>query len=472
MSDYKDVIKLLKTEMKKSKRNHFSQEKVFDILLNHNIYVDAEENDDFLDALFQANILENHSDAGDLDAVSRDQIEEELEPNFKSDTLDLDDVDFPLDEFDADEDFSEDTEEPNYDLESLSTDDEEDEEKDEEPEEEDSMFFDDASDDEFSFGDFDLETLGSQATLLETENKKARNLTNKLTETNDIVKWYMRWIGKYGKLLTEEEEVQLSKEMDRGGFRGKRARDKLILRNLRLVINNAKKYKNRGLSFIDLISEGNQGIMKAVQKYDVNKGYKFSTYATWWIRQAITRAVADQARTIRVPVHMVETINKVSKIERELQHELGNEPTLAQIAERIGGDFTAERVGYIKKINIDPISLDKQVGKENDSSFSDFVKDEVVINPVDFAAHEELHTILLDMIDNYLEKEEKELICRRYGIGYDENGQRYRIHSLEELAKMRNNVSKERIRQIENKILRKLKGNPKYGKNLRDYLRY
>ncbi len=175
--------------------------------------------------------------------------------------------------------------------------------------------------------------------------------------------------------------------MDKGGFRGKRARDKLIKRNLRLVINNAKKYKNRGLSFIDLISEGNSGIIKAVQKYNVNKGFKFSTYATWWIRQAITRAVADQSRTVRVPVHMVETINKITKIERELQQENGVDPTDEEIAQRYGNDFTAEKVRHIRKINIDPISLDKQIGKENDSSFSDFVKDESVVNPVEYASH-------------------------------------------------------------------------------------
>ncbi|WP_429980718.1 sigma-70 family RNA polymerase sigma factor, partial [Mycoplasmopsis bovis] len=167
---------------------------------------------------------------------------------------------------------------------------------------------------------------------------------------------------------------------------------------LRLVINNAKKYKNRGLSFIDLISEGNSGIMKAADKYLYTKGYKFSTYATWWIRQAITRAVADQARTVRVPVHMVETINKVLKIERELQQENGYPPTDEEIAKKYGEpEFTADKVRYIRKINIDPISLDKNIGKEENSSFSDFVKDESIMSPTDFSSQEELKVIINEM---------------------------------------------------------------------------
>ncbi len=249
----------------------------------------------------------------------------------------------------------------------------------------------------------------------------------------------------------------------------KRARDKLIKRNLRLVINNAKKYKNRGLSFIDLISEGNSGIIKAVQKYNVNKGFKFSTYATWWIRQAITRAVADQSRTVRVPVHMVETINKITKIERELQQENGVDPTDEEIAQRYGNDFTAEKVRHIRKINIDPISLDKQIGKENDSSFSDFVKDESVVNPVEYASHEELVETLNTILKDTLDADEYELICKRYGVGFDNNGEKYKVFSLEELA-LERNVSKERIRQIENKILRKLKSSPERSRYLKVFM--
>lgn len=307
--------------------------------------------------------------------------------------------------------------------------------------------------------------------LSDDDNKiKREDLRNKLTETNDIVKWYMRWVGKYGELLKPEEEIRLAEEMDMGGFRGKRARDKLIKHNLRLVINNAKKYKNRGLNFIDLISEGNLGIIKAVQKYNVNKGFKFSTYATWWIRQAITRAVADQSRIIRVPVHMVETINKITKIERELQQETGRQPSDEEIAERYGNGYDAAKVRYIRKINTDPISLDKQIGNENDSSFSDFVKDENVINPIDYASHDQLVTTLNKMLKDTLEKDEYELICKRYGVGYDENGEKYRIYSLEELAAERY-VTAERIRQIENKILRKLKSNPDRGRFLKDFLK-
>ena len=203
--------------------------------------------------------------------------------------------------------------------------------------------------DEISLGGFD-ET--QEIDLNEVSDKDEisdAEISNKLTETGDIVKWYMRWIGKYGKLLTHQEEIDLAKQMSRGGRKGKRAREILIRRNLRLVVNNAKKYKNRGLSFIDLISEGNAGLIKATSKYEWEKGYKFSTYATWWVRQAITRAVADQARTIRVPVHMVETINKIIRIQRELHQELGREPSDEEIAKEYGLGFDAEKVRYIRK---------------------------------------------------------------------------------------------------------------------------
>nr|WP_308699303.1 RNA polymerase sigma factor [Mycoplasma sp. 'Moose RK'] len=290
---------------------------------------------------------------------------------------------------------------------------------------------------------------------------------NKLTDTNDMIKWYMRWIGKYGKLLSSEEEQELARKMEIKGRVGKKARDMLIKRNLRLVVNSAKRYKNRGLGFIDLISEGNLGIIKAVSKYDRTKGFKFSTYATWWIRQAITRAVADQARLIRIPVHMVETINKINKAERELQQETGLNPTAKEIAEKLGGDFTAEKVGYIKKINVDPISLDKAIGKEEDSSFSDFIKDENLISPVEFAEREEKSKILLQMIDSMLDFDERDFIKRRYGVGTDDNGVPYHAHTFEELAAMRR-VTKERVRQIEAKILKKLR-TPQRRWSLRDF---
>ncbi|WAM04373.1 RNA polymerase sigma factor [Mycoplasmopsis cynos] len=466
-----------------------------DVLLANSLEVQDEQMDDLLAELIAEKILKNDNDLHDNDDVNFDDFQNEISQskftknnkNFDDDDFgtlevksfdELDDNELNLDEDDEDDDYiDEDLENlGNWDDEISSIDKIEPEDKAEEDDEEESRDDEDENifeeynddDDEFNIEDDINFNNPNSSMLLNFDDKKPENLSNKLTETNDIVKWYMRWIGKYGKLLSEEEERELAIKMIKGGFSGKRARDTLINRNLRLVINNAKKYKNRGLSFIDLISEGNAGIMKAVQKYDVSKGYKFSTYATWWIRQAITRAVADQARTIRVPVHMVETINKVSKVERELHQEFGYEPSDDEIANRIGGGFTAEKVRYIRKINTDPISLDKQVGKENDSQFSDFVKDDIIINPVDHSSKEEFSVILREMI-NWLEPDEKELICKRYGVGEDENGIPYRVHSLEEIAKSRNNVSKERIRQIENKILRKLKNHPKYGPTLKNF---
>ncbi len=301
--------------------------------------------------------------------------------------------------------------------------------------------------------------------ITDTQEIEDKQLKNKLTETDDIVKWYMRWIGKYGKLLSHAEEIELAKRIDKGD---KRAREIIIRRNLRLVVNNAKKYKNRGLSFIDLISEGNAGLLKAVSKYEWERGFKFSTYATWWVRQAITRAVADQARTIRVPVHMVETINKLIKIEREAHQELGRKPSDEELAKEYGNGFTAEKVQYIRKINIDPISLDKPIGKEDDSSFSDFVGDESSSSPVDFAANEELSKVLLQMLDVYLEEREREVIKMRYGIGLDEKGERMKTHTLDEIGE-RFDVTRERIRQIESKVLRRLR-HPQKRRKLKDFI--
>ncbi|WP_322949546.1 RNA polymerase sigma factor [Mycoplasmopsis cynos] len=493
--EFKPFITFLNKEKKRLKKDFLTQEEVMDVLLANSLEVQDEQMDDLLAELIAEKILKNDNDLHDNDDVNFDDFQNEISQskftknnkNFDDDDFgtlevksfdELDDNELNLDEDDEDDDYiDEDLENlGNWDDEISSIDKIEPEDKAEEDDEEESRDDEDENifeeynddDDEFNIEDDINFNNPNSSMLLNFDDKKPENLSNKLTETNDIVKWYMRWIGKYGKLLSEEEERELAIKMIKGGFSGKRARDTLINRNLRLVINNAKKYKNRGLSFIDLISEGNAGIMKAVQKYDVSKGYKFSTYATWWIRQAITRAVADQARTIRVPVHMVETINKVSKVERELHQEFGYEPSDDEIANRIGGGFTAEKVRYIRKINTDPISLDKQVGKENDSQFSDFVKDDIIINPVDHSSKEEFSVILREMI-NWLEPDEKELICKRYGVGEDENGIPYRVHSLEEIAKSRNNVSKERIRQIENKILRKLKNHPKYGPTLKNF---
>lgn len=327
----------------------------------------------------------------------------------------------------------------------------------------------DASNGEFTLTSFD-DTEEIDLEDIKTEDQISdSDMKNKLTDTGDIVKWYMRWIGKYGKLLTHQEEIELAKQIEAGGRKGRKAREILIRRNLRLVVNNAKKYKNRGLSFIDLISEGNSGLIKSVSKYEWQKGYKFSTYATWWVRQAVTRAVADQARTIRVPVHMVETINKIIRIQRELHQELGREPSDEEIAKETGEDFTAEKVRYIRKINIDPISLDKPIGKEDDSSFSDFIQDENAINPTDFAAQEELSQLLITTIDKaVIDERERSIIKMKYGIGFDNKGNRYKSYSPEELAD-KFDVSKERIRQIEAKVIRILR-KPQNQKALKDYL--
>lgn len=485
-NEIKSIISMIKKHAKSLKKKQISQSEVYDYLDSIKVEIDDESMDEVLGQLFESGLIIDESDEGDLDDVSLDELDSELEFEEKSkkdentDEMDVKNKKSDLYDEDLDEDdnynlvgsYGDDDESQEYIIEDDYVDssyDEDDEDEDEEElsskkkskksknnEDEDSLELESYENEEINLND----------------NKviKDKDLTNKLTETNDIVKWYMRWIGKYGKLLTIEEEKKLAQEMEKGGFRGKRARDKLIKRNLRLVINNAKKYKNRGLSFIDLISEGNSGIVKAVSKYNVSKGFKFSTYATWWIRQAITRAVADQARTIRVPVHMVETINKITKIERELQQELGYEPTDEMIAERYGNGYDAEKVRYIRKINIDPISLDKQIGKENDSSFSDFVKDESVVNPVDYASQEELVETLNSILEKSLDDDERILICKRFGVGVDENGNKYPIHSLEKLAEERN-VSKERIRQIENKILRKLKSSTRKGRHLKDFIK-
>ncbi|MCK5806932.1 MAG: RNA polymerase sigma factor [Mycoplasmataceae bacterium] len=310
--------------------------------------------------------------------------------------------------------------------------------------------------------EIDLNKVSSEVKITNSE------MSNKLTSTGDIVKWYMRWIGKYGKLLTHDQEIALAKRMKKGGRDGRKAREILIRRNLRLVINNAKKYKNRGLPFIDLISEGNSGLLKAVSKYEYERGFKFSTYATWWVRQAITRAVADQARTIRVPVHMVETINKIIRIQRELGQELGREPTDEEIAKATELDFDAAKVRYIRKINIDPISLDKPIGSEDNSSFSDFIQDENAVNPTDFAAQEELAEMLIKTIDRVIiDERERKIIKMKYGVGFDENGEKYGSFTPVELGKIFD-VTKERIRQIEAKVIRTLR-KPQNQKELREY---
>lgn len=273
--------------------------------------------------------------------------------------------------------------------------------------------------------------------------------------TDDAVRMYLKEIGKV-PLLTGAEERELAIRMEQGDDEAKK---KLCESNLRLVVSIAKRYLNRGLSFLDLIQEGNLGLIKAVDKFDYTKGYKFSTYATWWIRQAITRSIADQARTIRIPVHMVETINKLIRISRQLLQELGREPTSEEIAKEMG--ITVEKVREIKKISQDPVSLETPIGEEEDSHLGDFIPDDDVPAPVEAAAYSMLKEQLMEVLDTLSEREKKVLMLR-FGL---EDG---RPRTLEEVGK-EFNVTRERIRQIEAKALRKLR-HPSRSKKLRDYL--
>ena len=271
----------------------------------------------------------------------------------------------------------------------------------------------------------------------------------------DPVRMYLKEIGKV-PLLKADEEVELAKRMEQGD---EKAKQKLAEANLRLVVSIAKKYVGRGMLFLDLIQEGNLGLIKAVEKFDYRKGYKFSTYATWWIRQAITRAIADQARTIRIPVHMVETINKFIRVSRQLLQELGREPTPEEIAERM--ELPVERVREIIKISQEPVSLETPIGEEEDSHLGDFIQDENVPVPADAATFTLLKEQLNDVLDTLTERERKVLILR-FGL---EDG---RSRTLEEVGK-EFNVTRERIRQIEAKALRKLR-HPSRSKKLKDYL--
>ena len=273
--------------------------------------------------------------------------------------------------------------------------------------------------------------------------------------TDDPVRMYFKEIGKV-PLLSAEEERELAIRIEQGD---EEAKKKLCESNLRLVVSIARRYLNRGLSFLDLIQEGNLGLIKAVEKFDYTKGYKFSTYATWWIRQAITRSIADQARTIRIPVHMVETINKLIRISRQLLQEYGREPTSEEIAKEMG--ISVDKVREIKKISQDPVSLETPIGEEEDSHLGDFIPDEDIPSPVDAAAYSMLQKQLREVLDTLSEREKKVLILR---FGLDDG----RPRTLEEVGK-EFNVTRERIRQIEAKALRKLR-HPSRSKKLRDYL--
>ena len=273
---------------------------------------------------------------------------------------------------------------------------------------------------------------------------------------NDPVKMYLKEIGTVD-LLTQEQEVELAMKIKDGDDNAKK---RLAAANLRLVVSIAKRYVGRGMLFLDLIQEGNMGLIKAVEKFDYTKGFKFSTYATWWIRQAITRAIADQARTIRIPVHMVETINKLTRIQRQLIQELGREPTAEEIADKMEG-MTPEKVRDIQKISLEPVSLETPIGEEDDSHLGDFLEDEGAMSPDDYASNEllkdELNEVLLELTDR-----EEKVLRLRFGI---DDG---RTRTLEEVGK-EFNVTRERIRQIEAKALRKLK-HPSRSKRLKDFL--
>lgn len=272
---------------------------------------------------------------------------------------------------------------------------------------------------------------------------------------DDSVKMYLKDIGRV-PLLSAEREVELAKRMEEGDEEAKRI---LSEANLRLVVSIAKRYVGRGMQFLDLIQEGNLGLIKAVEKYDYRKGFKFSTYATWWIRQAITRAIADQARTIRIPVHMVETINKLVRVQRQLLQELGREPSPEEIAENM--DIPVERVREIQKISQEPVSLETPIGEEEDSHLGDFIQDDNVPVPAEAAASTLLKEQLVEVLGTLTEREQKVLRLR---FGMDDG----RARTLEEVGK-EFNVTRERIRQIEAKALRKLR-HPSRSRKLRDYL--
>ena len=272
---------------------------------------------------------------------------------------------------------------------------------------------------------------------------------------NDPVRMYLKEIGRIN-LLTSDEEFEYARLAEQGDEHAKKM---LAESNLRLVVSIAKRYVGRGMLFLDLIQEGNIGLMKAVEKFDPTKGYKFSTYATWWIRQAITRAIADQARTIRVPVHMVETINKLARVQRQLTQELNREPTEEEIAKKLG--VTVDKVREVYKISQDPVSLETPIGEEDDSHLGDFIKDESSLSPEEYTENEILKEEIDDVLQS-LQPREQEVLRLRFGL---KDGT---CHTLEEVGK-KFNVTRERIRQIEAKALRKLR-HPSRAKKLRDFM--
>lgn len=301
---------------------------------------------------------------------------------------------------------------------------------------------DEISEDEKESASIDVDNLES----LETSDVKV----------NDSVKLYLKEIGRV-PLLKASEEQELAKRILQGDLE---AKNQLITANLRLVVSIAKHYIGRGMLFLDLIEEGNLGLIKAVEKFDYTKNFKFSTYATWWIRQAITRAIADQARTIRIPVHMVETINKITRVQRQLVQKLGREPTAEEISEELNGSMTPDRIREIQRIALEPVSLESPIREEDDSHLGDFVEDKESVSPTEYTTQSMIRSALYDVMSDLTDREEK-VLRLRYGIG---DG---KPRTLEEVGK-EFGVTRERIRQIEAKAIRKLR-HPTRQKKLDDY---
>lgn len=311
-----------------------------------------------------------------------------------------------------------------------------------------------ASDDDLLSDSDDVEVEDDEADSIDITTLSDSALT--YSKVNDPVKMYLKEIGRVD-LLNADDEITIAKRIEDGDEEAKKI---LISANLRLVVSIAKKYTGRGMLFLDLIQEGNMGLIKAVEKFDYRKGFKFSTYATWWIRQAITRAIADQARTIRIPVHMVETINKMTRIQRQLVQELGRDPSAEEIAERMG-TLSADKVREIQKIALDPVSLETPIGEEDDSHLGDFIEDKDAMSPDQYANNQLLRDEI-DLVLKTLTEREEKVLRLRFGL---EDG---RTRTLEEVGK-EFDVTRERIRQIEAKALRKLK-NPTKSKRLKEFM--